>query len=84
MLLVVPKYELWFSFPQPGILYVASTARSCGEKVELIDANIVSAQKFVKALLEKAQDHSTIALTVSIAHSASAFKISELVREKFP
>ncbi|HPN83759.1 MAG TPA: radical SAM protein [Victivallales bacterium] len=84
MLFIVPKYDLWFSFPHPGILYVAASVRQAGEKVDLIDGGILSRRELFRLIKEKAPHHDTIALTVSVAHAGSAVEISNFVRKNFP
>ncbi len=84
MLLIVPSYKLWFSFPHSGILYIASSARESGEKIELIDGEIISQKKLFQQIIKKAPSHDIIALTVSIAHVTSAMEISKFIRQNFP
>lgn len=84
MLLIVPQYKLWFSFPHPGILYIAAAARQAGEFVELIDGGVLSETKYFKLIEEKIPAHDKIAMTVSVAHIASAVKTANFVRKKFP
>ncbi len=84
MLLVVPQYKLWFSFPHPGILYIASAARAAGGNVELLDGGIMSKRQLFGKLSEKAPHHDSVAITASVAHIASAVEIARFIRGKFP
>ncbi len=84
MLLVVPQYKLWFSFPHPGILYIASAARAAGGNVELLDGGVMSKRQLFRKLSEKAAHHDSVAITASVAHIASAVEIAKFIRGNFP
>jgi len=84
MLLIVPQYKLWFSYPHPGILYLASSVRKIGEDVELIDGGILTEKEYFKKLKDSLKKHQKIGITVSVAHVASAVKTARFIRTHYP
>ncbi len=84
MLLIVPRFRLWLSFPPLGALYVASQFRRRGRTVSLIDANFLSETEFWKRVDNEIEAHDTVGITANISHASSAIEIASQIRKKYP
>ena len=84
MLIIIPRFSLWLSFPPLGALYIAAFLRKHGEKTDIIDANTVPESKFFSLLEKKATEHKFIGISANVSHASSGLKISKYLRDKFP
>ncbi len=82
MLFVVPNYDLWFTCPQLGLLYIASSARKAGANVELLD--FPSSKDPYSKLDLMLSSHDDVAITANVSQAYSATLIAKYVREKHP
>ncbi|HBC89734.1 MAG TPA: hypothetical protein DCZ94_22575 [Lentisphaeria bacterium] len=84
MLLIVPRFKLWLSFPSLGALYIAAQLRKNNCKVSLVDANFFSKEAFYRKLDEEIKEHDTVGITANISHAASGMEIAGYIRKRFP
>lgn len=82
MLIVIPKYDLWLTYPQLGPLYIASILRQHGENVQLIDA--VAERNFFRSLDEKIINHKTVGISANISHACSGKETALYIRKNYP
>ncbi len=82
MLLIIPKYYLWFNCPQLGILYIASNLKKAGHEVSTVDFT-VSTNSY--SLIDKEIDkHELVGITANVSQACSGREIAKYIREKYP
>ncbi len=84
MLIIIPRFKLWFSFAPLGALYIASVLEKKGVKVSLIEANRFSEAGFYSKLDEEIRPHDTVGISANVSHAASGLEIAGYIRRKYP
>ncbi|HCE43200.1 MAG TPA: hypothetical protein DET40_06610 [Lentisphaeria bacterium] len=84
MLIIVPRFNLWYTFPPLGALYIAAVVKEKGGKVSLLDSNEYSEKDFYSRLDSEIMDHPEVGITANVSLASSAHRIARYIRGKYP
>lgn len=84
MLIIIPRFNLWYTFPPLGALYIAAIVKKKGGNASLLDSNGCSEKDFLSRLDDEIKNHAEVGITANISHASSAHKISKYIRGKYP